>query len=576
MNTNPTKDNRLQETLIETSMHRQIGPGSALKEPDYEAMWLRMETQMSADSSASAAPREGSATARPSSRIRLRRIALATTLGAALAVVPAYAAIQYDWSELLYGRDSIQEALKQGLGQEINQSITRDGITLTLHTAVIDEGRTLILYSLRAKDRDLRSSDFSEISLQDAGGRVFEAYAARTLNTGKAENDQTVTGYFETDWSPNDSSEAEAIELDVKGLNFHEKHELPLDFDASDLRPRRAHVGEVGVDYVQLRAIDQGNGEVMIQTLLIPESGKTINVAPLMLAAYDRNGQTLSPTRSGLYGTPDGSGGFINQEYFSKTDLLQQEVTYKLMYDRSTDRIDAAWSFPLLLDGSKMTHASIAQKLNLVFGSGNNAMTIRKLTITPTQIRIAVHQENSISLAFNEYRLVLDGQEVEGKLGLLLDRSRPGEAVLAMDRPVNLKLAPNSVIELLGRHEMLKHDGDLSTPLLLKNITGEKQSRSIDVGGYPVTWTYYKQDGHLIVQTRSENPNFGGIGQTYIGTGWNRKLADERSFRIVGESDNFLREVYNNYEDDEAEMHIFYYMEHRPDQQTQIQLYPVK
>jgi len=105
----------------------------------------------------------------------------------------------------------------------------------------------------------------------------------------------------------------------------------------------------------------------------------------------------------------------------------------------------------------------------------------------------------------------------------------------------------------------------------LTNIDEQKQSLTTSIGGYPVTWTYYKQEGNLIVRTSSEDPNFGGVGQTYIGS--KRILSDERSFRIWGDIGNSLTEIYNNYEGDSAEMHIFSYSEHRPEQEARATLY---
>lgn len=575
MTTNPKKAERTHTDDIEMSLLGvlgAIGPGSALREPDYDAMWQRMETAMASDAQTPLARTGRSGSVRPSSRVRLRKIALATTLSAALAAVPAYAAIQYDWSGLLHGRESIQEALKQGLGQEINRSVTHDGVTLTLHTAVIDEGRTLILYSLESDKRSVQDADFSRISLQDANGEVFEAYATRTPDfAGRA--DSPVTGYFETDWSPGSSSASQAITFSADGLTFRETAERPASFDASSPDPSRIEIGEAGIDSVELRAFDQNDGRMMIRTSVLPEKNGQNATNSVSVAAFGRDGQAILPAPGAIHGTPSADGGYTNQDYFSATDLLQSGVTYKVMYQRTTDRIESSWAFPLVLDGSKMAHASARHKLDLNFGSGDSAMTVRKLTITPTQIRVDLNRGKLQASPFNEYRLIVDGKEVSNPLGWF-DGDDPQDAVLTMDRPADLKLSPDSVIELRAKHEVLKHDGDLPAPLLLRQIGEQKQELSSEVGGYPVTWTYYKQNGDLVIRANSENPNFGGIGQTYRAEGSKRLLADERNARIWGDASNTLTEIYKNYSADSAEMHIFYYMEHRPDQQEQIKLYP--
>lgn len=570
MTTNPKKDKRTLADSIE--ILGAIGPGSVLREPDYDAMWKRMEAAMASDKSTPIAQSGRSAALRSSSRVRLRKIALATTLGAAIAAVPAYAAIQYDWSGLLHERESIQEALKQGLGQEINRSVTHDGVTLTLHTAVIDEGRTLILYSLEGGERSVQDADFSRISLQDANGKTFEAHATRTPDFAGG-TDSPVTGYFETDWSPGDSAASQAITFSADGLTFRETVEHTASFDASSPSPSRIEVQEAGIGSVELRAFDQNDGRMMIRTSVLPQKDGESAANSVSVSAFDRNGQMILPAQGSIHGTPSADGGYTNQDYFSATDLLQSGVTYKLMYQRTTDRIESAWAFPLVLDGSKMAHASAQHKLDLRFGSGESTMTVRKLTITPTQIRVDLNRGTLHASPFNEYRLIVDGKEVGNPLGWF-DGHNPQDAVLTMDRPADLELGPDSVIELRAKHEVLKQDGDLPAPLLLRNIGEQKQELSSEVGGYPVTWTYYKQDGDLVIRASSKDPNFGGIGQTYIAESSKRLLSDERNTRIWGDANNSLTEIYKNYSADSAEMHVFYYMEHRPDQQEQIKLYP--
>lgn len=314
----------------------------------------------------------------------------------------------------------------------------------------------------------------------------------------------------------------------------------------------------------------------MIRTTLMPQKGQTLAPAAVSLAAFDRNGQAISPSRGGIYGTPDGQGGFANQEYFSATDLKQSGVTYKLTYEQTTDRIDTSWTFPLVLDRSKMAHASIEQKLDLAFGDGDSMMKIRKLTITPTRIRVDVRQEQSFSPSFNEYRLLVDGREISREPGWFFDRENPEHAVLVLERPAYLKLTADSVIELRAKNEIIRHKGDLPTPILLQSISPQKQELSTEVGGYPVKWTYFEQNGNLVISASSTDPNFGGIGQMYIAEGSKRKLADDRNARIWGDVNNLLTEIYKNYSADSAELHIFSYVEHLPEQQVQVKLYPSK
>ncbi|MEJ8304322.1 DUF4179 domain-containing protein [Saccharibacillus sacchari] len=560
MNTKLTKDNSALLEKLETTLHQQIGPQAAVREPDYDAMWLRMEVELERGTRSAAGNRT-------TSRTRVRKVALAATLGAALIAVPAYAAIQYDWSALLHGREGIQTALAQGLGQEIERSITHDGVTLTLHTAIIDEGRTLILYSLDGEARSDRFSGFSSITITDTDGKTFEVYEYVAQSADSEKGSLLATGYFQTDWSPNASSEA--VSFSVDGITFTTDAETPLAFNAADTGTYRKDVHQSGIAQVELGAFAQPDGQTLIRTTLIPESGQ--EQAPSgSLVAYDRTGKPIQPVKGSMYGTPNGSGGFFNQDTFSATDLLQKGVTYKLLYSKQSEKIDAAWDFPLVLDKSKMAHASTKQKLDIRLGSGETAVRINQLTVTPAQIRIDIELGKLHYSPFKDYELWVDGKAVDLAFGLNREKNL-GDAFLSIDRPADLKLTSDSLIELRARHEIVIHQGDLPAPVQLTNISGQKQSLTVDVGGYPVVWTYYKQDGNLVVQTSSEDPNFGGIGQTYIGS--KRTLSDERSSTIIGDAGNSLTEVYKNYESDFAEMHIFSYIEHRPEQEAKAVLY---
>ena len=96
-------------------------------------------------------------------------------LAVALMATPVYAALNYDWSTILSYRAGIQSALDQGLGQTIEKSVTKDGFTLTVHTAFIDDNRTFLLYSLKPDASwDGMNVSFDQIGLQDANGDFIQ------------------------------------------------------------------------------------------------------------------------------------------------------------------------------------------------------------------------------------------------------------------------------------------------------------------------------------------------------------------------------------------------------------------
>lgn len=158
----------------EAQLKRRLNEDQELNYPDFEQMWGRME-QAGYTSS------KGGSRAGANSPVRhrnWRKITVAASFSVVLMAVPVYAAVQYDWGNLLNHRSGIQAALSKNLGQALGQTITKDGVTLTLHTALSDENRTVILYSLDVGgDKGNGMWNVNGMSLKDAKG------TAMTMNT---------------------------------------------------------------------------------------------------------------------------------------------------------------------------------------------------------------------------------------------------------------------------------------------------------------------------------------------------------------------------------------------------------
>ncbi|MDO3409304.1 DUF4179 domain-containing protein [Saccharibacillus sp. CPCC 101409] len=551
---------------VEALLHGKLGGGSAPPEPDYDAMWMKMKLELERGGAAGAPGRESAN--RAPARMRVRKVAMVTALGAALAAVPAYAAFQYDWSDILAGREGIQTALAQGLGQSIEQSVTHDGVTLTLHTAFADAGRTVILYSLDPGCKQGSSFDFSRLLINDASGQSHEVSEMQQLN----ESGGTLAGYFETDWSPSGSSES--VQLHLEGLHFYEGTERELNFDAADPQPQTVEIGQDGIDRLALQPFVREDGSTMIRTAVSANASGQAGSRFTQLRVYDANGKPIPASQPGAYGAPGENGSKINEEYYDTSALAQGGLTYKLAYQRAVDKVADSWNFPLVLDKSELRHASSEQKLNVSLGEGEDALKLSKLSITPTQIRLEVREPDGPSPSFNRYELIVDGKRIDKELNSWAIRGESGYN-LVLERPADLALSPDSTIVLSAKHEVVPHEGDLPAPVRLANIGARKQSLVANVGGFPVKWTYYKQGGDLYVQTSSTDPNFGGIAQTYMGSGRGKVYGTPMIQRMQDEGGERL-DAYKNFTGDSAELQIFYYIEHLPDKEVRVQVYPGK
>ncbi|MGR6109229.1 DUF4179 domain-containing protein, partial [Staphylococcus aureus] len=107
---------------IEENLKKQMKSAKHVSYPDFDRMWSSIQQNELKIATGEPVP------LRPRKR---KRIAIITGISVALMATPVYAALNYDWSHLLSYRAGIQTALEQGLGQTIEQSVTKDGITLT-------------------------------------------------------------------------------------------------------------------------------------------------------------------------------------------------------------------------------------------------------------------------------------------------------------------------------------------------------------------------------------------------------------------------------------------------------------
>lgn len=98
----------------------------------------------------------------------------------------------------------------------------------------------------------------------------------------------------------------------------------------------------------------------------------------------------------------------------------------------------------------------------------------------------------------------------------------------------------------------------------------------MDVGEYPVKWTYYKQNGDLYVESESPDERFGGINQTFIRKE-DRRIPGHILFDWIpgaglNDSLNKRVDVYPGFEGTEAEMYIFMYLVRHPERELTVKL----
>ncbi|UQZ32958.1 RNA polymerase subunit sigma [Paenibacillus sp. PK3_47] len=549
---------------LENTLKRQLNDEGSVPYPDFNKMWDQVE------GAAEGFPGKMSkADVRGGNRTRnWRRMTVAASLSALLAAAPVYAAIQYDWGNLLREKDGIQAALDQNLGQQLEQSVTKDGVTLTLHTAIVDENRTVILYSMDVGERDDKEIwKVSGMSLADEQGNTVEA---DQYYQQWDEEQQRYNGYFETDWTPG-KSEAK-VTLAAAAVQSFSQAEQELSLNSNSTEPQTFQLGVEGMKSIEVKPFDQNGDKKLFASAVTFSNPDAKEWVYPQLTAY-RGSTHVEPLPEQVFGTPGDNGEYTLKQYFKASEIPDGQTSYKLQYTKLERNISGGWSFDLQLSKKLMESGTIKTALNAPLEAGDTMHSFEQMVVTPTQIRVTLKaKEKYKQLPYYKYNLEVGGTVLEGYLYLSPDDD-PYLLTLKFERPAGLVIDAQTDITFVGKYKVTNHEDD-TTPLLLKNISAEKQTVIRETGGYDVKWTYYMQGKDLYVETESDDHHFGGINQTYIGLGNERILGRPVTVNFAGDGNNKAIDVYKDFKGTEASIYMFNYNTDEPDKETRVQLRP--
>lgn len=549
---------------LENMLRHQLNDNEAVTYPDFNKMWDRIEKVEDPF------PEKLSSTdVRGGHRARnWRRVTIAASLSALLAAAPVYAAIQYDWGNLLSDRHGIQAALEQNLGQQLEQSVTKDGVTLTLHTAIVDENRTVILYSLDVgKKEDLEFWRVNGMSMKDEQGNNIEA---EFYYEQWDEEQQRYNGYFESNWVPGkDEANVTLTAAAVQSFTQAEK-ELPL--DSSSPQPQTFELGVEGMKSIEVKPFDQNGDKQLFASAVTFDNPDAKEWTYPQIVAY--KGETkINSMPGGAMGTPGDNGEYTMKQYFEAAKIPKEGTAYRLQYTKQEQNISGGWSFDLQLNKKLMESGTIKTALNAPLEAGDTLHSFEQMVITPTQIRVTLRaKEKHTQLPYYKYHLEVGGNSLEGGL-FRSPNDDPFLTTIRFERPSGLAIDEQTVITFAGKYKVTVHDED-KTPLLLKNISAEKQTVIRNTGGYDVKWTYYMQGKDLYIETESDDPHFGGVNQTHIGLGNERIIGRPVTVNFAGDGNNKAIDVYKDFKGTEASIYMFYYTTDEPDKETRVQLRP--
>lgn len=524
--------------------------------PDFEQMWSSIEQdelKITKGETIEQRPR------------RRKKFALMAGLAVALMATPVYAALNYDWSHILSYRAGIQSALAQGLGQTIEQSITKDGFTLTVHTAFIDENRTFLLYSLKPDATwDGNNISFDQIGFKNSEGHLIKGNYVHQWD----EDLGLFQGYFETDWVAED--QLSDINFSIKNIYAIGDEEQSISYNPNDFNTQHFAIQKDGIDNVTLQIFEQPEGKVMLQSTVTFTDSKMKDKWVRIKAVNDKN-QPIQDVGTPVFGTPGATGEYFSQQIFSSESLRAKGTQFNLTYEHTLSIAENTWSIDMNLSKEKLKKGSFKKVVNIPLENAPGGTVIHEMKVTPTQVRLVLkHKEKYEHIPYKDYQLNIGGVLLDG--GRWDEENDPYKTELRFELTgVDVSSLVDKTMTLVAKHRVDIVDGD-PQPIRLTDITKKPQSKTSMVGEYPITWTYYMKDNNLYIESFSSDPTFGGVTQTYYLDHKDRNYGMPIIAGILGDDNNMRMDEYKNFKEIELDIYVYNYTTQQPDEELRIPL----
>lgn len=525
--------------------------------PDFERMWSSIqqdELKVVGDELVAHRPR------------KRKKFAIVVGLSLALMATPVYSALTYDWSSVLSYRDGIQSALEQGLGQTIEQSVTMEGVTLTAHTAFIDDNRTFLLYSLKPDSSWAgKQVSFDFIGFKDHKGNFIEGNYVHEWN----EELGVFQGYFETDWVVKGKSAD--VEFTMENIHFIDDEKQSINYDPHDSGTQVFEIQKDGIDSVALKSFEQSKDRTMLQSSITFADTEIKNRSWVHIQAINDRNEPIQEAEPPIFGTPGDSGENLNQQIFETSTLRAKGTHFQLTYGRTLGTAEGSWSLNIDLSKKQLEKGSFKEVLNIPLHDVPGGTEIHEWTVTPTQVRLTfTHEQKHTRLPYMDYQLDVGGTLLNGNRWHVPGETNKTELRFEMSGLNSASLA-NQPVTLIAKHRVDEFAGD-DNPIHLTGISNEHQSLTTYIAGYPIKWNYYMEGNNLYVESLSSDPAFGGVNQTYYLDGKDRSYGKPTMFSLFGGDNNKHIDVYENFDKTELDIYISNYTTHKRGDELRIQL----
>ncbi len=544
---------------IEKKLKSKMKATNNVQYPDFDQMWssIQKDELKTLEEPIELRPR------------RRKKFALVAGLAVALMATPVYAALNYDWSNILTYREGIQSALEQGLGQKVEQSVTKNGFMLTVHTVFIDENRTFLLYSLKP-DASWRGKDvsFDQIGLTDSNGDFIKGNYAHLWN----EDLGLFQGYFETDWVADDQKSN--INFSMKNIHSIGDEEESINYNPYDSNTQVFTIQKDGIDNVTIQAFEQPEGKILLQSAVTFTDAEMKNKW-VRIKALDNKNQPIQEAETPVFGTPGATDEYLSQQIFTKDSLNTKGSNFQLAYEHTLGVAEDTWSIEMNLSKEQLKKGSFRKVVNIPLENVPGGTKIHEMKVTPTQVRlILTSEERYAHQPYMDYQLDIGGILLDG--GRWDVENDPYKVELRFEMTgVDVSMLAKQSVTLVAKHRVDVEDGD-HQPIRLTDISEKPQSKTSTIGEFPITWTYYRKDNNLYVESFSSDPTFGGVSQTYYLDHKDRNYGMPLTVGFLGDDNNKNIDEYKNFKGKDLDIFIWKYTTNHPDAELRVPLQSLK
>ncbi|SES27600.1 protein of unknown function [Gracilibacillus ureilyticus] len=456
-------------------------------------------------------------------------------------VLAAYSTDIIDWMYKI-NRPGVISSLENGFGQEVNQSSQNETGTLTVHNIVADQNGTTINFSIdKETSQVISAAQFDEAMLisEDGTESILQATAVYDDNADK------IVGFFHTE---EEMKADQTITLSVSGLHEYGTEQISL--NNSDISQNgTTPIDHDGIDEIEYINSEYHNGIYQLDYLIELNDSNKIDYANL---TFHLDGEPIESSTV-VYKKPEPNVMKVGNSLQIPEDKVN-DLEISLEYQDTIAFSPANWSLSFEYNHNLAKKSTFVMDVDEEVELGNRVLQFEELAVSPSEVKLYFDEER---LDSNES--VFNYETIELQIG---DQRLTGyfaeENYLTFETTNILKDIETQPISLQLQGAKVSYEGTKNDKIQLENISNQSQKVKTEIQGYPVEFTYYTKGKNLIIESESEDTQFGGITQSVIYRNGDRIFAEARSNDGLNSSNKQV-ETFKNISDQDTLLHIFLY-----------------